>query len=246
MSTQQVARAFVSLADTFDDTVDPAVLMQRLVAHCVTFTDSDAAGLLMVAARGELRPVAVSDDRDDLLETMRRQAVAGPCVECWLTGLPVQVDDLTSYAGAQPEVVRSALQAGHHAMHAHPVQVGHQTIGVLVLLRADAGPFDADGLHLAAAFAEVTAVALMQWRAQPLLAHDIVTRTQSVISARATLETAKGMLAAHARLTRAQATAVLAGYAREQGLRPGTVAHRLLSRTLPLDEVTGTEAPAAE
>ncbi|MFH8755829.1 hypothetical protein [Streptomyces atroolivaceus] len=81
--------------------------------------------------------------------------------------------------------------------------------------------------------------ALMQWRAQPLPAHDIVTRTQSVISARATLGTARGMPAAHARLTGAQAMAALAGYAREQGLRSGAVARSLASRVVTPEEVAG-------
>lgn len=75
---------------------------------------------------------------------------------------------------------------------------------------------------------------------------DIVTRTQSLISAKATLETAKGMLAAHAGLGVAEADEVLAGYARDQGLRIGTVARARVSRTLRPETVMGRGAASAQ
>ncbi|MFH9241670.1 hypothetical protein ACH4KO_09930 [Streptomyces anulatus] len=88
MSSQKVAEAFVSLVDTLDETVDPSVLMHRLVSHSVTFTDAESAVLLMVSARGGLRPMAMSDDGEDLTAVVRHGALDGPCPECWLTGRP--------------------------------------------------------------------------------------------------------------------------------------------------------------
>jgi AmiR/NasT family two-component response regulator len=100
-------------------------------------------------------------------------------------------------------------------------------------------------LSLVEAFTNATAVALMQWRADPVRDHDIMTRTQSLISAKATLETAKGMLAAHADLSATEADKVLARYARQRRLGPGAVARALVSRTLTPDEVTADPAPTA-
>jgi hypothetical protein len=246
MTSQKVAEAFVSLVDTLDDTVDPAVLMNRLVSHCVTFTDAGAAGLMMVAARGVLRPMAVSDDRAELLDAVQCQTSEGPCAESWMTGAPVQADDLTAEAERWPDFVPRARRAGFRSAYAHPLRVHRQTIGVLVLLGGSAGPAGGAGLHLAKAFADVTAVALMQWRPEPVRAHDLVTRTQSLISAKATLETAKGMLAAHAGLTPVRAAEALTEYAREHGLRLGTVARGLVGRTLDPGEVTGLGARSPE
>jgi len=246
MSSQKVAQAFVSLVDTLDETVDSSVLMDRLVSHSVAFTDADAAGLLMVSARGGLRPMAVSDDSEELLAVVQQQASEGPATESWLTGEEVRVRDLVAHAQEWPGFTASARRAGFRSAHAQPLRVRHQTVGVLVLLRRAVGPLDEGGLYLAGAFADVTAVALMQWRPEPLRAHDIVTRTQSLISAKATLETAKGMLAAHAGLGVAEADEVLAGYARDQGLRIGTVARALVSRTLRPETVMGRGAASAQ
>ncbi|WP_207565464.1 GAF and ANTAR domain-containing protein [Streptomyces sp. CA-256286] len=246
MSSQKVAQAFVSLVDTLDDTIDSSVLMNRLVSHSVTFTDADAAGLLMVSARGGLRPMAVSDESDELLAVVQQQTSEGPATESWLTGEPVRVLDLMSYAQEWPGLTAANRRAGFRSACAHPLRVRHQTVGVLVLLRKDAEPFDEDGLYLAGAFADVTAVALMQWRSEPLRAHDIVTRTQSLISAKAALETAKGMLAAHADLSVAEAGEALTGYARDHGLRLGTVARELVSRTLRPETVVGSDAASAQ
>ncbi|MFH9241669.1 ANTAR domain-containing protein [Streptomyces anulatus] len=120
-----------------------------------------------------------------------------------------------------------------------------QTIGVLMLLREAAGPLDGDALSLVEAFTNATAVALMQWRADPVRDHDIMTRTQSLISAKATLGTAKGMLAAYAGRSATEAGELLARYARERRLGPGAVARALVSRTLTPDEVTTGPAPKA-
>ncbi|MFI0933955.1 GAF and ANTAR domain-containing protein [Streptomyces sp. NPDC021019] len=243
MSSQKVAEAFVSLVDTLDETVDPSVLMHRLVSHSVTFTDAESAVLLMVSARGGLRPMAVSNDGEGLVAVAQRSALEGPCPECRLTGRPVRAHDLSPYAERWPDFVPLTLRAGFCSVYAQPVRVHRQTIGVLMLLREAAGPWDGDGLSLVEAFTNATAVALMQWRADPVRDHDIMTRTQSMISAKATLETAKGMLAAHAGLTAAEAGEVLGRYAREQRLGPGAVARALVGGTLAPDAVITGRAP---
>ncbi|MER6772534.1 GAF and ANTAR domain-containing protein [Streptomyces bacillaris] len=243
MSSRKVAQAFVSLVDTLDATADPTVLMNRLVDHCVAFTDADAAGLLMVSARGGLRPMAVADDDGEAQAVVRQQAFEGPGMRSWLTGEPVPALEPSR---EWPDFAASARRAGFRSAYALPLRVSRRTIGVLVLLARAEGPMGDEGLCLAGAFADVTATALMQWRPEPVRAHDLVTRTQSLISAKATLETAKGMLAAESGLTAAQAGEVLAAYARRRGQRLGTVARSLVDRTLAPGTVTAAEVPAPE
>lgn len=140
MISQKVAQAFVSLVDTLDETVDSSVLMDRLVSHSVTFTDADAAGLLMVSARGGLRPMAVSDDGEELLAVVQQQTSEGPATESWLTGGEARVRDLVAHAQEWPGFTVSARRAGFRSAHAQPLRVRHQTVGVLVLLRRAVGP----------------------------------------------------------------------------------------------------------
>jgi hypothetical protein len=247
MSRQQhVAEAFVSLADTFGSGVDPLVLVDRLVGHCVRLTGADAAGIMMVTARGSLRTMAVSDDRADLLEIFQLQTGEGPCVECLRQAQPVNAGDLAAHGDRWPGFVPPARAAGFHGAYALPVRVNEQTIGVLNLLCEAPGALTEDDLLLAGALADVTAIALMHWDVEPVRPQDVLTLVQAVISAKATLETAKGMLAAHGLLTPAEAGAALRAYSRRQGRRPSETAQELVHRALdPAAVVAFQEGPFA-
>ncbi|WP_328580910.1 GAF domain-containing protein [Streptomyces sp. NBC_00370] len=229
---QQISEAFVSLTDTFAPGVDPLVLVDRLVDHCVRLTGADAAGIMMVTARAGLRTMAVSDERADLLEIFQLQTGEGPCVDCLRDGRPVDAADLAEHGDRWPGFVPLARAAGFRSAHAVPVRVNSQVIGALNLLGAAPRALCDDDLRLAGALADVTAVALMQWEAEPVRPQDVLTLVQAVISAKATLETAKGMLAADGLLTPAEAAAALRAYSSRQGRRPSEIAQELVHRTL--------------
>ncbi|MEU3465621.1 GAF domain-containing protein [Streptomyces sp. NPDC006733] len=233
---QQIVEAFVSLADTFDRTVDPLVLVDRLISHCVNLAGADAASVTLVTARGALRTLSVSDDRADLAEVFQLQTVEGPCHDCWQSWEPVDAADLPAFRERWPRFVPSALAAGFHSAYALPVRVHGQNVGTLNLLLAPPRAARED-LHLAQAFAEVAGIAIMQWRADPARPEDILTHTQAVISAKASLETAKGMLAAAGGLSAAEAAALLREYSRLTGRRPTETAQDLIRRTLDPEAV---------
>ncbi|WNI14288.1 GAF domain-containing protein [Actinacidiphila sp. ITFR-21] len=242
---RHVAEAFVSLADTFGEQVDPLVLADRLVAHCVRLTGATAAGIMMVTARGRLRTVAVSDQRAELLEMLQLQTGEGPCVDCRRDGQVVAAPDLALSADRWPRFTVLARAAGFVGAYGIPVRIHGQVVGALNLLCAGAVPLTDDDLDVARAFAEVTATAMMQWRSDPARPQDILTRVQSVVAAKASVETAQGMLAAAGGLSLADALGALHAYSRQGGVRPTSAAQALLSRALTPEHILSAAARGA-
>lgn len=110
-------------------------------------------------------------------------------------------------------------------------------MGSLNLLADATGTLTPDDLALLAALARVAATAMMQWQSDTARPSDILTRIQSVISAKTSLETALGMLAAGGGLTIPEAALALRRHALRTGIRPAEAAQALLGRTLSVQDV---------
>jgi hypothetical protein len=91
-------RAGVSLADEFD-VVD---LLQTLTERCVELVDTDAAGLMLVDQRGNLRLVACTHESARLLELFELQQQEGPCLDCFASGQVIANIDLATAADRWP------------------------------------------------------------------------------------------------------------------------------------------------
>lgn len=236
---QQVSEAFVGLADTLADDFDPLTLFHRLVHHCTALlTDVDAAGVLMSDGRGALRVMGASTDEVELLELLQQQADSGPCVECYRTGRRVTSDDLAQDAGRWPTFVEPALEAGYRAVDAVPLRLHEQVVGAVNLFRTRTGPLSDDDAHLTQSLADIAALALLQWSHDPVRPGDVVTRLQSALSAKAALETAKGMIAQYAGVTVAEAAGLLRSYAEDSRARLTDTVAVLTSRTLHPARIT--------
>lgn len=237
---QRVARAFRDVADTYDDRVDPLMLAGRLVDHCVRLTAADTVGLLLISARGRLRTVAVDEGRPGNLEVVQAQIEEGPGADSWRTGEIVRAPVLEAHAGNWPYFAALAADLGFGGAYAVPVSVGRAPVGVLVLLVAGGDGLVEDDLTLVSSLAVVAAGAMLRWRAEPPRPFDILTRVQSVISSKASLETALGMLAAAGGLSIPEAAQALETYSRRSGLPAPAAVQHLLQRRLTPDAVLTT------
>src|SRR5918997_1428978 len=108
MDERKLAKVFVELADTLVDDFDLIDFLHRVSARCVELLGVSAAGLLLTDQRGALRVVAASTERARLLELLHLQTDEGPCPECFHTGRPVTVTDLTTAADRWPRFVTEA------------------------------------------------------------------------------------------------------------------------------------------
>src|SRR3954463_7211009 len=112
MSEQQLAEAFVEMADTLVDDFDLIDFLHVLTDRCVRLLNVSAAGLLLTDQRGALQLVAASTEQTRLLALFPLQTAQGPCVECFRTGKPVGVVDRTAATGRWPGFVEAAHRAG--------------------------------------------------------------------------------------------------------------------------------------
>ena len=85
-----------------------------LTSRSVELLDLSAAGLLLADPRGELRVVAASSEAARLLELFQLQSDQGPCLDCFRSGQPVTVADLTTHQ-RWPQFAAAARHAGFSA-----------------------------------------------------------------------------------------------------------------------------------
>ncbi|MGW3124331.1 hypothetical protein ACWDBW_45770 [Streptomyces sp. NPDC001107] len=89
------------------------------------------------------------------------------------------------------------------------VRLHDRTLSALTLLRRLTGHLPEDDLHLAQALADSATPVLMHGSTEPTRGDDVITRVQSVIAAKTTLEIAKGMIAEYAGVPLSEAARLL-------------------------------------
>lgn len=234
-----VARAFVSLADTLVDDYDVIELLTRLVDHSIELLSADAAGIMLADAQGLLRVVATSSEGARLTELMQLQADEGPCVDCYRTGSPVNVTDLSEAAARWPAFVEAAAATGQplfRAVHAVPLRLRGEAIGALNLFRQLPGAMPTEELTLGQALADVATIAILQERAVRR-AEVLTEQLQAALTSRVIIEQAKGVLAQHSGLGMDESFNRLRGYVRSRNARLSDVARAVAERVLPPGEI---------
>jgi len=228
-----LARAFVRLADTLAGEFDIVEFLQSLSADSVEIIGAEAASVMLVNARGELRLVASSEERMRLLELFEIQSAQGPCLDAFDTGQAVQASGAECRA-RWPVFALRASESGFHALCAVPMRAHAATIGALNLFRGSDQPFSDAELEIARAMAQVATIALTQERAireRSMLAEQL----QAALRSRIVIEQAKGMLAEHLSTTVDEAFQLLNKYARDHNRRLGEVARDVVNRKIPHD-----------
>ena len=226
-----VSQAFVSLANGMVDGVDVVDLLSGLTADCARLLDIASAGLLLADRRGVLHVVAASSEVTRNLELFQLQREEGPCLDCYRGGTAVVVADLSRERDRWPQFVAAATQAGFASVHALPMRLQDSVLGTLGLFGEEPGQLNDEDLDLGQALAHVASVALVADRA--VTDRSLVNeQLQSALDTRVLVEQAKGLLAQLGDLEMHDAFAVLRRYSRDNNLRLGDVARRLVSRDL--------------
>ncbi|MET7450572.1 GAF and ANTAR domain-containing protein [Streptomyces sp. NPDC005574] len=227
----RLTRAFVDLADTLGAYFDPLDLFARLGDHCVALLEVDAVGVVMADARGRLRTMAASADDLGGLDVLQVRRDEGPSVDCYRTGEQVTADDLRA-DGRWPAYTAHALESGCLTVHALPLRLDGTAIGAVTLAnrRREALP-DSD-LAVAQGLSDIVALTLTHWPAESRRPQDLLTSLQAAVSAKATVELAKGLLAEYADVSLGEALDILRRHAENTGTTLTAVARRLAERTM--------------
>lgn len=233
MNEQLLAKAFVELADTLVADFDLIDFLRMLTDSCVDMLGVDAAGVLLADLNGELRVMAASDEQVRLLELFQLQNDEGPCLECFHTGAPVTVEDLSTESARWPRFTAQARHSGYSAVQTLPMRLRDEVVGALNLFRILPGPFDPAGTPVAQALADVATISLLQQRSsqQTALLNE---QLQTALNSRVVIEQAKGKLAERQDIGMEEAFTALRNYARSHNRRLSDLACAFIEGTEPL------------
>lgn len=231
-----VVAAFVTLATSLARGRDVVDLFSELTADCADLLDIDTAGLLLADRQGNLHVAAASSERAMSLELFQLQREEGPCLDCYRSGEPVGVEDLSNSSDRWPQFAAAANEAGIRSVNAVPLRLRDMVLGTLGLFGSRPGRLNNDDLNLGQALADVASVALVAERA--VEDHNLVVdQLQTALDRRVLLEQAKGLLAERGGITMDQAFGHLRQYARDHNLRLTDVARSLVQREVSAEAV---------
>jgi transcriptional regulator with GAF, ATPase, and Fis domain len=244
MDGDLLVETFVELTDTMVAGFDMVDFLHVLTDRSVQLLDVAAAGLLLADPRGDLRVVAASSQAARLLELFQLQNDQGPCLDCFRSGEPIYIPDLSAAVSRWPQFVVAAQQAGFASVQALPMRLREQVIGALNLFRARPGVFDATDVRIGQALADVATISLLYER--NLRQSDTLNeQLQAALNSRVVIEQAKGKLAERLGLDVSQAFSLLRGYARARNQRLSELARAFVegTDTLPGLAVPSTQQP---
>jgi hypothetical protein len=228
---REVTQAFVSLASSLATGYDVVDLLDTLTSECARLLDVASAGLLLADPLGVLHVLAASTEQTRQLELFQLQRAEGPCLDCYRSGQPVAVADLSLETGRWPQFVAGAKIAGFASVHALPMRLRENTLGALGLFGSTVGTLNEQDLTLGQALADVASVALIHDAAAADKAV-VNEQLQTALTNRVVIEQANGVVAQCGDLDMAHAFAVLRRYARDHNLRLTNVARDVVNRSL--------------
>lgn len=214
---QDLAHAFVRLADTLVTDFDLIDLFEELCADCVRILEVDAAGVMLSDQRGTLQVAAASSEAAQLVELFQIQANQGPCVDCYRTSSSVGVEDLSADA-RWPLFSQRAREHGFAAAHALPMRLREETIGALNVFYHRPRALPDNERAIGQALADVATIAILSERR----ARDRDTLTeqlQHALNSRVVIEQAKGLLAGRGQIGLDEAFTRLRSHARGTNTR---------------------------
>ena len=191
---EQLAHAFVGLADTLVADYDVVELAQQLIDNSMMLLPIAAAGIVLADSQGDLRVFASSSEHTRLLELLQVEADVGPCLLAYRTGKAVLVDDLNVDPQRWPAFAERAAEYDYRSVSALPLRLRDERVGALNLFRAEAGALSPTDVAIGQALADVAAIGILHQR---ILTHSEVVnqQLQSALNTRVIIEQAKGVLA---------------------------------------------------
>jgi GAF domain-containing protein len=230
ISTEQLSRVFVEVADTLVDDFDVVDFLQNLVDRAAGVSGAEAVGLMLAGPGGNLRFMAASNPVGRMLELLQLQNAEGPCLDCYRTGQPVVNADLNQAHDRWPAFAPAAIDAGFQSVHAFPLRLRKETIGALNLFGREDVAFDDDDVRVVQALADIATIALIQERNITRSEH-LAEELHFALNSRIVIEQAKGALAQADGISLDEAFDLLRNRARSTRTRLTDVAQAFLDET---------------
>lgn len=228
VSRERLAEVFVEMADTLVDEFDVIEFLQMVTARTAELANVSAVGLLLADHHGQLQFMAASDEAARLLELFQIQHHEGPCLDAFMTRVPVVNANLSQAAHRWPLFAPRAAGSGFHSVHAIPLRLRNEVIGALNLFGTGSGTLEPADVQVVQALADIATIGLLQERA--IHRAEILTeQLQGALNSRVVIEQAKGTLARTHGVSVDAAFERLRTYARRNNLKLSDVAHAVIT-----------------
>jgi GAF domain-containing protein len=227
LEADDLATVFVDVADTLVADFDLIEFLHSVAHHATRVSSAAAAGVLISGRDSGLHHVGASSGDVHLLELFQIQHAEGPCVDCYASGEPVMVRDLTTATARWPVFAPRALELGMAAVYAFPMRLRERVIGGLNVFHTTSEPFSDRELRVLQALADVATISLIQ--EQAIARAEVVTeQLQLALNSRIVVEQAKGAVARTFGISVDEAFELLRHHARTTRSRLTDVAHQVV------------------
>ena len=223
----RVLEAVVTLVDSVLVDFDVMDLLTELTERSAQLLDVAAAGFLLADPFDRLHLLAATTPQARDLELFQLQADEGPCVDCYASGQPVSVADLTADVQRWPRFVPAALDAGFTSVHAVPMRAAGLVLGALGLFGTAPGELNAADVLVAQTLAHIACVAILQGQAPT--PSTVLPQLRSALAGRVVVEQAKGYLREVLDVSVEEAFTLLRSYSRARGEHLTKVARQLMT-----------------
>jgi hypothetical protein len=216
MSQQRLTTTLTELVEALVDEADPVAFLDGVTQQAVELLDVAAAGILLRTDGGSrLLPVSASTEGGALREVLDRQAHDGPAWECFREARRVSVVGMRPLRTRWPRLAQAAAEGGFRTIHATPMSLQGQPVGVLILLRHQAAPLTTSSQRIAETMAHLATVGVLREHVpgEPQLIADQLTTT---LHNQVLVEQATGVLIYEFGATPSEASAMLRAQAHNQ------------------------------
>ena len=165
ISTQRLSRVFVEVADTLVADFDLIEFLHNLADHTAAVSNAGSVGLMLADEAGQLHFMAASTEGAKYLELFQLQHSEGPCLDCYRTGEPVTIAELTVDDTRWPTFAPRARQAGVRSVHAFPMRLRDRVIGAMNLFSTQPGELGQQDTRIVQSLADIATIAILQERA---------------------------------------------------------------------------------
>lgn len=231
----RISAAFISVADTLTTEYDMVDLLHTLVSECVGILGMEAGGLMLVDGNGDLQLMTSTSEAADLVEVMQLAAAAGPCIDCFRTGVAVSVREI-SESQQWPKFRTAAMEQGFHSVLATPMKLRGKILGTMNLFGITAGEVTARDAAVAQALADVATIGILQERVIQE-GHLMEGQLHRALDSRILIEQAKGVIANELSLSMDDAFNLLRKYARDRNLTIRSVSEQVSNRAISVRQV---------